>query len=181
MELVLDKSQKRISNEAIKVRLRKDTAAFGATDMPTDVRGIGRYLGARTIQEVTRHRCAKTECSYAWIGAVSPSEFKSGDKCPDCGTPRYKLVGAKLKPQRVFYYFGAQNAVEALHRHPCFKENWKKNVDISINAYRSSPDAQRLNKSTFEEALTQANGLYISMADGFQSHQSKTQSITGKF
>jgi hypothetical protein len=180
VELVLDKAQKQISNEAVKVRLRKDASAFGAKGMPGDVRAISRYLGARTVAEVTRHLCGNSECSYAWIGAVSPSEFDSTDVCPDCGTPRYSREGAQLKPQRKFYYFGAAQAIEALHRHPVFRKNWKKNVDISLNAYRSSPDAKRLDRATFGEALAPENGLYISMADGFQSHKSKTQSITGK-
>jgi hypothetical protein len=52
-------------------------------------------------------------------------------------------------------------------------------MDISMNGYRSSPDSQRLNEATHGEALAANNGLYISMADGFQSHDSKTQSITG--
>jgi hypothetical protein len=181
VELVIDQAAKHISNEAVKLRLRKDAAAFGAKDMPTDVRSISRHLGARTLAEVTRHRCGNDACSYAWIGAVSPSNFKAEDVCPECGTPRYKTVGAGLlKPQRVFYYFGAANVVEALHRHPSFQENWKKNVDITMNAFRSSPDGERLNEATFGAALAQDNGLYISMADGFQSHDSKTQSITGK-
>jgi hypothetical protein len=61
-----------------------------------------------------------------------------------------------------------------------FRTNWKKNADISLNAYRSSPDVKRLDRATSDEALAIGNGLYISMADGFQSHKSKTHSITGK-
>ena len=60
VELVLDKANKQISNEAIKVRLRKDAAALGAEDMPTDVREISRYLGARTVEEATRQLCGNT-------------------------------------------------------------------------------------------------------------------------
>jgi hypothetical protein len=52
-------------------------------------------------------------------------------------------------------------------------------MDISLNAYRSSPDATRLNVATGNQALAAENGLYISMADGFQSHLSSTKSITG--
>ena len=123
VELIQDKAQKQISNEAIKVRLRKDMAAFVVEDMPTDVRGIARYLGARRIEDITRHLCGNTECSYAWVGAKTPDKFNPDDTCPDCGTPRYKRVGAKLKPRRVFYYFGATCAVEALHRNPVFQAN----------------------------------------------------------
>ena len=51
-------------------------------------------------------------------------------------------------------------------------------MGLSMNQYRSSKYAQRLNDATQGEALGEFNGLYISMADGFQSHKSKTQSIT---
>ena len=180
VELVLDKCRKRISDEAIKVRLRKDAAAFGAADMPVDVRGISRFLGARTLKEVTRHRCGNNECSFTWIGAVPENHFDFNDCCPECGTTRYIREGKQVRPRRVFYYFGAANAVEALHRHPIFKKNWKQNIDVTLNAYRSSPDATRLNTSTGGEALASHNGLYISMADDFQSHKSKTQSIIGE-
>ena len=179
VELLIDKSKKQISNEAVKERLRKDAAAFGASDMPSDVRAIGRFLGARSLNEVTRHRCGGDDCSYAWIGAVDKDKFNSNDVCPECGHPRYVLDRGKLKPVRVFYYFGASYAIEALHRNQVFKSNWKKNTDISLNAYRSSRDAARLNKATNHQALADGNGLYISMADGFQSHLSKTQSVTG--
>jgi len=180
VELVLDKSQKQIPNEAIKARLRKDAAAFRVEDMPIDVRGMARYLGARTIEDVRRHRCGNSKCYYAWIGAVAPYQYNPEDMCPDCGTPRYKRVGSVLKPHCVFYYFGARNVVEALHRNPIFKANRKKNMDITINAYRSSPDAHMLDQATYGEAVAERNGLYISMADGFQSHNSKTQSITSR-
>jgi hypothetical protein len=103
VELVIDKSQKFISNEAVKLQIRKDAATFGAEDLPTDVRGVGRYLGARTLQEVTRHRSNKDECSFAWPGAVDPHDFDINDRCPECGTARYKREGRKIKPQRVFY------------------------------------------------------------------------------
>ncbi len=49
VELVIDQAAKHISNEAVKLRLRKDSAVFGAKDMPTDVRSISRLLGARTL------------------------------------------------------------------------------------------------------------------------------------
>ncbi len=77
-----------------------------------------------------------------------------------------------------FFIFGARNVVEALHRNSIFITNWKNNLDITLNAYRSSPDAHRLDQAAYGEAVAERNGLYISMADGFQSHNSKTQSIT---
>jgi hypothetical protein len=74
----------------------------------------------------------------------------------------------------------AENALEYLHRNPMMKANWKVGLDVTINAYRSSLDAKRLDSATFGDTLAPENGLYISMVDGFQSHNSSTQSITGK-
>ncbi len=70
--------------------------------MPADVRGIGRY-----INDVTRHRCGDSTYSYIWIGPVAEAGYDSSDLCPYCGTPRYVLVRERLKPQRLFNYFGA--------------------------------------------------------------------------
>ena len=44
VELVIDQAAKPNSNEAVKLRFRKDAAAFGAKEMPTDVRSISRNL-----------------------------------------------------------------------------------------------------------------------------------------
>jgi hypothetical protein len=115
VELVLDKFRKRISNEALKTRLRKDSTTFGATDIPTDIRSIGKFLVSRTLQEATRNRCGNDECSHAWIGALDPFDFDSNDCCLDCGTARYTRKGGKLVPRRIFYYFGAIQAIEGLH------------------------------------------------------------------
>jgi hypothetical protein len=76
------------------------------------------------------------------------------------------------------YYFGAAQAIEALHRHPTFRAKRKKDLNISMNAYRRNLDAARLQEAINGEALVADNGLYISMADGFQTHDFKTQSVT---
>ena len=88
VELLLDKFRKRICNEALKTRLRKDSAAFGVADMPTNIRSIGKFLRSITLQKVTRHRCGNDECSHAWIGSVDPFQFDSNDCCLDWGTLR---------------------------------------------------------------------------------------------
>jgi len=59
VKLVLDKFRKGICNEALKTQFRKDSAAFCVADMPTYIQRIGKFLGSRTLQEVTRHRCGK--------------------------------------------------------------------------------------------------------------------------
>ncbi len=46
VELLLDKNYKSISNEALQLRLRKDARAFGAENMPTDIRIASKFLGS---------------------------------------------------------------------------------------------------------------------------------------
>ena len=109
----------------MKERLRKDLVAFSAKNMPTDVRAIRRFFGARDLKEVTRHRCGGDGCSYAWIGEIDECNYDI-DVCPECGHPRYVSDRGNLRPQRVLYYFGAVQAIEALHMHPIFKAEWKQ-------------------------------------------------------
>ncbi len=80
----------------MKERLRKDAVEFGAENMPTYVRAIGRFLGARSLQEVTRHRCGGDDCSYAWIGVIDECQYDFNDVCLECGYPRYVLDRGKL-------------------------------------------------------------------------------------
>jgi hypothetical protein len=145
--------------------------------MAFDDRGIGKFLVARSIQDVTHHLCGDSKYSNAWIGAVTEANYDSSDVCPNYGTPRYLLVRGRLKPQRLFDYFEAAQNIEALHRHPTFRAEWKKELCISMNAYRKSLVATRLQATTNGEVLVADNGLYISMVD-FETHDSKTQSVT---
>jgi hypothetical protein len=109
---------------------------------------------------------------------VDPSKFDANECCPDCGTLRYIRKGGILEPMRCYYYFGEIKMIEALHMHLVFRENGKKRIDLSMNDYKCSPNAQRLNDATEGQALAEMNELYIYMAGGFQSPKSKTKSIT---
>ncbi len=66
--------------------------------MPTDIRSIGKFLGSRTVEEATRHRDRKDDCSYAWLGVVHPMDCDSNDRCHDCDLPRYISKGTTLAP-----------------------------------------------------------------------------------
>ena len=52
VELLLDKNGKGISNEAIKIRLRKDSAAFSVENMPSDTHSVSNFHGSRTLQDM---------------------------------------------------------------------------------------------------------------------------------
>jgi len=105
-------------NTFIKDRLAIEAAVF-FTNVPEGIRSIAKQLGARKPQSVVSHKCA--ECDYAWIGPVGPMDYDLGEKCPDCGNPRYYRTSTGIKPVSIFWCFGLSNALGMLHSSPLFK------------------------------------------------------------
>ena len=105
-------------NTFIKDMLAIEAVVFGA-NVPEGIRSIAKQLGARKLQTIARHKCA--ECDYAWIGPVDPVDSDLGEKCPDCGNPRYYRTAKGIKPVSIYWYFGLSNALGMLHSNPLFK------------------------------------------------------------
>jgi len=168
--------KRKVVNTFIKDRLATEAVVFGA-NVPEGIRSIAKQLGARKLQSVVRHKCS--ECDYAWIGPVNPKDYDMDEKCPDCGNPRYFLTATGIKPVSIFWYFGLSNALGMLHSNPLFKAAYKKNLDLTINAYRTSDDARRLNEATGGEAFKPDNAFYVLYADAFLPNDSATQGVTG--
>jgi hypothetical protein len=176
IDYFLDKAEKKVSNEFIRKRLRREAVVFGA-DLPGDIRRLATDMGTRKVVDVTRHKCP--DCDHAWLGPVHPRDFVISEVCPDCGSPRYCQTSTGIKPRSTFFYFGVAHAISAMHNTPSFRAAFKKNVDLTINSYRNSPDGRRLNKATGGEAFAPDNGLYVCFADGFRPHESSHQGLTG--
>ena len=174
-----DKLKDRISDTALKTRLRREKMAYGP-ELPGDIRGIRAMLSCRSLRDVERHRCMTPGCCYSWLGSVDPKLYNANDKCPDCHKSRYEVVKGKLAPTAVWYYFGIPQAIAQMFREPVFVKAWKQNMDMTINAFQKRAEAERLNAATNGEALADANGLYILYADGFQAHQDDRHNITGE-
>ena len=52
-------------------------------------------------------------------------------------------------------------------------------MDLTINAYRNSNDARRLNDDTGRVAFKPDNAFYVLYADAFQPNDTATQGVTG--
>ncbi len=52
-------------------------------------------------------------------------------------------------------------------------------MDLTINAYRNSSDARRLNEATGGEAFNPDNAFYVIYVDAFQPNDTATQGVTG--
>jgi len=122
-----------------------------------------------------RHKCV--DCDYNWLGHVHPRDFHISVVCPYCGGPRYCQTLTGIKYRSTFFYFGAAHAISAMHNTPSFRAAFKKNVDLTNNSYRNSPDGRRLNKATGGEAFAQDNGLYVCFVDGFRPRESSHQGL----
>jgi hypothetical protein len=110
--------KRKVVNTFIKDRLAIEAAVFGA-NVPEGIRSIAKQLGARKLQTVVRHKCAK--CDYAWIGPLDPVNYDFGEECPACGNPRYYRTATGIKPVSISWYFGLSNALGILHSNPLFK------------------------------------------------------------
>jgi hypothetical protein len=168
--------KRKVVKTFIKVRLATKAIVFGA-NVPEGIRSIAKLLGARKLQFVVRHKCAN--CDYAGIGPVDPVDFNLVKNCPDCGNPRYFQTATGIKPVSVFWYFCLSHALGILHSSPLFKAAYKKQMDLTINAYRNSSDARRLNDATGGEAFKLDNAFYVLYVDAFQPNDMATQGVAG--
>ena len=85
IDYYLDKSHKKVSNEFIRKRLRREAVVFRA-DLLGDIRRLAKVIGTRNSEDVVRHECGY--CDYAWLGLVSTRDFDLSHVCLDCGSPR---------------------------------------------------------------------------------------------
>jgi hypothetical protein len=168
--------KRKVVNTFIKDRLATESAVFGV-NVPEGIRSIAKQLGARRLQSVVRHKCV--DCDYAWIGPIDPADFNLAESCPDCGHPRYMQTASGIKPVSIFWYFGLSNALGMLHSNPLFRAAYKNKMDLTINAFRNSSDARRLNEATGGEAFKPDNAFYVIYADAFRPNDSATQGVTG--
>ena len=61
---------------------------------------------------------------------MDPVDYDLGEKCPDCGNPRYYRTATEIKSVSIFGYFGLSNALGMLHSNPLFKDAYiKKKID----------------------------------------------------
>eukprot|EP00873_Tetraselmis_striata_P044169 jgi/Tetstr1/464433/TSEL_000106.t1 len=86
---------------------------------------------------------------------------------------------------RVWYVLSVVDIIEGWFRDPVWYACWKKGTDVSINAFRASSEAERLNEGGHGTGLAAGdflhadNGIYTLTDDGFLSHLRATQSVTG--
>eukprot|EP00873_Tetraselmis_striata_P037952 jgi/Tetstr1/458216/TSEL_044704.t1 len=107
--------------------------------------------------------------------------------CPECNADRFIRTpqSLKLTAARVWYVLSVVDIIKGWFRDPVWYACWKKGTDVSINAFRDSSEAERLNEGGHGTGLAAGdflhadNGIYTLTDDGFLSHLRATQSVTG--
>eukprot|EP00873_Tetraselmis_striata_P015580 jgi/Tetstr1/435844/TSEL_024732.t1 len=107
--------------------------------------------------------------------------------CPECNADRFIRMPQPLKltAARVWYVLSVADIIKGWFRDPVWYACWKKGTDVSINAFRASSEAERLNEGGHGTGLAAGdflhadNGIYTLTDDGFLSHLRTTQSVTG--
>eukprot|EP00873_Tetraselmis_striata_P010383 jgi/Tetstr1/430647/TSEL_020440.t1 len=107
--------------------------------------------------------------------------------CPECNADKFIRMpqSLKLTAARVWYVLSVADIIKGWFRDPVWYACWKKGTDVSINAFRASSEAERLNEGGHGTGLAAGDflhadtGIYTLTDDGFLSHLRTTQSVTG--
>eukprot|EP00873_Tetraselmis_striata_P023683 jgi/Tetstr1/443947/TSEL_031898.t1 len=134
---------------------------------------------------------------FTWGGMAVPRSHKAMRKFPRVpDTSRYDRhmcpkgfirmpQSLKLTAARVWYVLSVADIIKGWFRDPVWYACWKKGTDVSINAFRASSEAERLNEGGHGTGLAAGDflhadtGIYTLTDDGFLSHLRTTQSVTG--
>lgn len=106
------------------------------------------------------------------------------DRC-HCGKPR--LTGDpssfRVTAARTWYLMSVADVIQAWFADPKWYSTWKKGLDVSVNAFRSSPYAKKLNDGLTGlppgEFLDWYSSICALTADGCIPHIRATKGITG--
>eukprot|EP00873_Tetraselmis_striata_P012406 jgi/Tetstr1/432670/TSEL_022038.t1 len=90
-----------------------------------------------------------------------------------------------IMPASFTWVLSVADIIKGWFRDPVWYACWKQGTDVSINAFRASPEAERLDEGGHGTGLAAGdflhadNGIYTLTDDGFLSHLRATQSVTG--
>eukprot|EP00873_Tetraselmis_striata_P007284 jgi/Tetstr1/427548/TSEL_017674.t1 len=147
-----------------------------------------RCMQVPDTSRYVRHMCPKGCVAFNGAPGKAGGLANLPDQhCPECNADRFIRMpqSLKLTAARVWYVLSVADIIKGWFRDPVWYACWKKGTDVSINAFRASSEAERLNEGGHGTGLAAGdflhadNGIYTLTDDGFLSHLRTTQSITG--
>eukprot|EP00873_Tetraselmis_striata_P023536 jgi/Tetstr1/443800/TSEL_031788.t1 len=161
---------------------------WGGMAVPRSHKAMRKFLRVPDTSRYVRHMCPKGCVAFSGAPGKAGGWANLPDQhCPECNADRFIRTpqSLKLTAARVWYVLSVVDIIKGWFRDPAWYACWKKGTDVSINAFRASSEAERLNEGGHGTGLAAGdllhadNGIYTLTDDGFLSHLRATQSVTG--
>eukprot|EP00873_Tetraselmis_striata_P028390 jgi/Tetstr1/448654/TSEL_035897.t1 len=161
---------------------------WGGMAVPCSHKAMRKFLRVPDTSRYVRHMCPKGCVAFSGAPGKAAEWANLPDQhCPECNADRFIRTpqSLKLTAARVWYVLSVVDIIKGWFRDPVWYACWKKGTDVSINAFRASSEAERLNDGGHGTGLAAGdflhadNGIYTLTDDGFLSHLRATQSVTG--
>eukprot|EP00873_Tetraselmis_striata_P038065 jgi/Tetstr1/458329/TSEL_004294.t1 len=161
---------------------------WGGMAVPRSHKAMRKFLRVPDTSRYVRHMCPKGCVAFSGAPGKAAEWANLPDQhCPECNADRFfrMLQSLKLTAARVWYVLSVADIIKGWFRDPVWYACWKKGTDVSINAFRASSEAERLNEGGHGTGLAAGdflhadNGIYTLTDDGFLSNLRATQSVTG--
>eukprot|EP00873_Tetraselmis_striata_P044897 jgi/Tetstr1/465161/TSEL_009883.t1 len=161
---------------------------WGGMAVPCSHKAMRKFLRVPDTSRYVRHMCPKGCVAFSGAPGKAAEWANLPDQhCPECNADRFIRTpqSLKLTAARVWYVLSVVDIIKGWFRDPVWYACWKKGTDVSINAFRASSEAERLNEGGHGTGLAAGdflhadNGIYTLTDDGFLSHLRATQSVTG--
>eukprot|EP00873_Tetraselmis_striata_P037006 jgi/Tetstr1/457270/TSEL_004197.t1 len=161
---------------------------WGGMAVPRSHKAMRKFLRVPDTSRYVRHMCPKGCVAFSGAPGKAAEWANLPDQhCPECNADRFIRMpqSLKLTAARVWYVLSVADIIKGWFRDPVWYACWKKGTGVSINAFRASSEAERLNEGGHGTGLAAGdflpadNGIYTLTHDGFLSHLRATQSVTG--
>eukprot|EP00873_Tetraselmis_striata_P013131 jgi/Tetstr1/433395/TSEL_002390.t1 len=161
---------------------------WGGMAVPRSHKAMRKFMRVPDTSRYVRHMCPKGCVAFSGAPGKAAEWANLPDQhCPECNADRFIRTpqSLKLTAARVWYVLSVVDIIKGWFRDPVWYACWKKGTDVSINAFRASSEAERLNEGGHGTGLAAGdflhadNGIYTLTDDGFLSHLRATQSVTG--
>eukprot|EP00873_Tetraselmis_striata_P040603 jgi/Tetstr1/460867/TSEL_006026.t1 len=161
---------------------------WGGMAVPRSHKAMRKFLRVPDTSRYVRHMCPKGCVAFSGAPGKAAEWANLPDQhCPECNADSFIRTpqSMKLTAARVWYVLSVVDIIKGWFRDPVWYACWKKGTDVSINAFRASSEAERLNEGGHGTGLAAGdflhadNGIYTLTDDGFLSHLRATQSVTG--
>eukprot|EP00873_Tetraselmis_striata_P011395 jgi/Tetstr1/431659/TSEL_021188.t1 len=136
---------------------------WGGMAVPRSHKAMRKFLRVPDTSRYVRHMCPKGCVAFSGAPGKAAEWANLPDQhCPECNADRFIRTpqSLKLTAARVWYVLSVVDIIKGWFRDPVWYACWKKGTDVSINAFRASSEAERLNEGGHGTGLAAGDFLH---------------------